>query len=278
MGDSDRRFAESVALVPETRHAPDQMSKSKLHESYEDALRRLQIALVDSQVWAMDKGIKLAVVLEGRDAAGKDGTIERVVEHLSARNTRVVALPKPSDREQGQWWFQRYVERLPTHGEWVLFNRSWYNRAGVERVMGFSTPEQQEEFLRNAPDFERMLIESGIVLVKFWLDISPEEQAERLEARRKDPLKKLKTSPLDGEAQKRWKDYSKARNEMLLRTHTAAAPWICVKADHKKRARLNIIRHLLHTLGCPEVKVEWPDEQVLFPFEKAALKDGRLSP
>ena len=162
----------------------------------------------------------------------------------------------------------------------MLFDRSWYNRAGVERVMGFCTDEQQEEFLRNAPDFERMLVESGVVLVKFWLDISRKEQAERLETRRKDPLKKLKTSALDAEAEKRWDEYTKARDEMLLRTHTAVAPWICVRADHKKRARLNIIRHLLRTLDCPEVaaKIERPDEEVLFPFEKAALKDGRLSP
>ncbi|MBS0295370.1 MAG: polyphosphate kinase 2 [Proteobacteria bacterium] len=253
---------------------------SKHEESYEDTLVRLQTALVDTQIWAMDKGLRMAVVLEGRDAAGKDGTIRRVTEHLSARNTRVVALPKPSNREEGQWWLQRYVNRLPTTSEWVLFNRSWYNRAGVEKVMGFSTEQQQEEFLRNAPDFERMLVESGIILVKLWLDISREEQAKRLKSRRSDPLKRLKTSKLDEEAQKRWDDYSKARNDMLMRTHSAVAPWTCVRADHKKTARLNVIRHLIRTLDPPElsVKVERPDPEVLFPFEAAALEDGRLAP
>jgi len=253
---------------------------SKHDESYKDTLIRLQTALVDTQIWSMDKGLRLAVVLEGRDAAGKDGTIARIVEHLSARNTRIVALPKPSNREEGQWWLQRYVNRLPTTGEWVLFNRSWYNRAGVERVMGYSTEQQQEEFLRNAPDFERMLVESGIVLVKLWLDISREEQAQRLEARRSDPLKRLKTSKLDEEAQKHWEDYSKARNDMLMRTHSAVAPWTCVRADHKKTARLNVIRHLIRTLDPPKlsVKVEKPDPDVLFPFEAQALEDGRLAP
>jgi polyphosphate kinase 2 len=276
----DRDFVDDG---PETRHFRP-MSKHRPKpipddEDYKHALRRLQIGLVDTQIWAMDRGIKLAIVLEGRDAAGKDGSIQRVVEHLSARNTRVVALPKPSDREQSQWWFQRYVPRLPAGGEWVLFNRSWYNRAGVETVMGFSTPEQQEEFLRNAPDFERMLVEAGTVVIKFWLDISRDEQAKRLDERRDDPLKRLKTSSLDLEAQKRWDDYSKARDEMLLRTHSAVAPWICVRADHKKKARLNIIRHIIRRLDCPSlsVKCERPDPEVLFPFEKAALKDGRLA-
>jgi polyphosphate kinase 2 len=248
-------------------------------DAYLHDLEKLQVALVEAQIWAMDKGKKLVVIFEGRDAAGKDGTIQRIVEHLSARNTRVVALPKPSDRQQTWWWFQRYVAYLPAAGEWVMFNRSWYNRAGVERVMGFSTPEQQEEFLRNAPDFERLLIESGITLVKYWLDIDKDEQAERLEQRRTDPLRVLKTSSLDIEAQKRWKDYSKARDEMLLRTHSPIAPWICVRADHKKKARLNVIRHLLHAIDCPHhvAKFDKPDPEVVFQFEKAALDDGRLA-
>jgi polyphosphate kinase 2 len=248
-------------------------------DDYERELEKLQIALVDTQVWAMDKGKKLVVLFEGRDAAGKDGTIHRVVEHLSSRNTRVIALPKPSDRQKSWWWFQRYVSHLPSAGDWVLFNRSWYNRAGVERVMGFSTPEEQEEFLRNAPDFERLLVESGITVVKLWLDIDKETQAERLKRRRTDPLRRLKSSDLDVEAQKRWDDYTKARDEMLLRTHSPVAPWICVRADHKKKARLNVIRHLLHVLDCPKVsgKVDPPDPKVVFPFEAEALKDGRLA-
>ena len=257
-------------------------SPKSIHDDaeYEKALEQLQIALVHSQVWAMDKGKKLVVIFEGRDAAGKDGTIARIIQHLSKRNARVVALPKPSNHQATQWWFQRYVAHLPAAGEWVLFNRSWYNRAGVEVVMGFSTPEEQEEFIRNAPDFERLLVESGIQVVKYWLDISKKEQADRLERRRDDPLRCMKTSPLDIEAQKRWKDYSRARDDMLLRTHTPVAPWTCVRADHKKKARLNVIRHLLHAIACPKIAhtVDLPDPDVVFAFEKAALEDGRLEP
>ena len=245
---------------------------------YETELRALQIALVRTQAAAMESGEKILVVLEGRDAAGKDGAIARIVEHLAPRNTRVVALPKPSDRQTTQWYFQRYSDHLPAAGELVIFNRSWYNRAGVERVMGFSTPEQQEQFLKDAPDFERMLIEADIRLVKYWLDISKKEQAERLEARRTDPLKALKVSALDAEAQKRWKPYTAARDEMLMRTHTAWAPWTCVRNDHKKRGRLNLIRHLLHQTAPKAVRdeVAAPDADVVFSFEATALKDGRL--
>jgi polyphosphate kinase 2 len=256
------------------------MSKTQHDDEYEKALEELQIALVHSQAWAMDKGKKLVVIFEGRDAAGKDGTIARIIQHLSKRNARVVALSKPSNHQETQWWFQRYVAHLPAAGEWVLFNRSWYNRAGVEVVMGFSTREQQEEFIRNVPDFERLLVESGIQIVKYWLDISKHEQEDRLERRKDDPLRSMKTSPLDVEAQKRWKDYSKARDQMLLHTHSAVAPWTCVRADHKKKARLNVIRHLLHAINCPKVahKVDQPDRDVVFEFEKAALEDGRLEP
>lgn len=246
-------------------------------ESYGDAIVRLQQALVRFQQRAIADGSRTVVVFEGRDTAGKDGVIRRIVEHLSVRYTHVAALPKPSDRERGEWFFQRYVARLPAGGELVLFNRSWYNRAGVERVMGFSTPAEQEEFLRDAPDFERMLVESGITLVKFWLDISKVEQARRLKARRGDPLKALKVSDLDRVAQARWDDYSAARDTMLMRTHTAAAPWTCVHTDHKKRARLNLIRHLLHRIDPTRASaVEPPDPGVLFAFEAAALSDGRL--
>jgi polyphosphate kinase len=251
---------------------------SKTH-TYDDALEKLEIAMVETQAWAIDKGLKVLPLFEGRDAAGKDGTIHRIVEHLSVRQTRVVALPKPDDREKSEWWFQRYVRHLPAAGEWAFYNRSWYNRSGVERVMDFSTPEAQEQFLRDAPLFERMLVESGIRLIKYWLDVSKTEQARRLEARHTDPLKRLKTSPMDEYAQSRWNAYSKARNETLLRTHTAIAPWICVRADDKKAARLNVMRHLLRTLACPKLshEVEAPDPEVLFPFEAEALEDGRLA-
>jgi len=221
--------------------------------NYKKALVELQCGLVRTQQALIASGARTILVLEGRDGAGKDGSIKRITEHLSPRNTRVVALPKPSDREQSQWYFQRYAAHLPAAGEFVIFNRSWYNRAGVETVMGFATPSQQAEFLRDAPDFERMLVESGITLIKLWLDISKKEQAERLEARRTDPLKALKVSDLDAVAQKKWKAYSAARDTMLERTHNSIAPWHCVRADHKKPARLAIIRHLLQRVAPPEV-------------------------
>ena len=246
-------------------------------ESYEHALGRLQEALVRFQLRAIEDGSRTIVVFEGRDTAGKDGVIRRIVEHLSVRYTHVAALPKPNDRERTQWYFQRYVAHLPAAGELTLFNRSWYNRGGVEPVMGFCTPAQHEEFLRDAPDFERMLVESGITLVKFWLDISKGEQAQRLEARRDDPLKALKVSDLDKEAQARWDAYSGARDTMLMRTHTAAAPWTIVHTDKKKKARLNIIRHLLRHID-PEHAggIEPANPAIAFPFEAPALTDGRL--
>ncbi len=247
-------------------------------ESYEDALSRLQLALVRVQIAAIAEGRRTLVIFEGRDGAGKDGAIARITEHLSTRATRVVSLPKPNEREHSQWWFQRYVAHLPSAGELVIFNRSWYNRAGVDRVMDFATPDQQAQFLDDAPQIERMLITSGIGLVKFWLDISRDEQAARLQARRDDPLKALKVSAMDSVAQAKWVGYSEARDEMLQRTSTATAPWMCVRANHKKRARLNVIRHLLHAVGTPEIRadVEPADPGVLFAFEASALKDGRL--
>ena len=246
----------------------------------EDQLRDLQIGLVRYQTWAMEAGQKALVVMEGRDAAGKDGSIRRITEHMAPRNTRVVALPKPSDRERSQWYFQRYVRHLPAAGEFVIFNRSWYNRGGVEPVMGFCTPEQHEEFLRDAPNFERMLVESGIRLIKLWLDISKSEQAERLDERRSDPIKALKVSPLDAEAQKKWDAYSAARNEMLTRTHTELAPWRIVRADRKKLARPAIIQVLLNELAPKKIaeKAGAPDGDIVFPFEPSALTDGRLAP
>jgi polyphosphate kinase 2 len=251
------------------------MSKTK---DYKQELRDLQIGLVRYQQWSAAHGAKALVIFEGRDSAGKDGAIARITEHLTARRTRAVALPKPSDRDRTEWYFQRYVRYLPAAGEIVIFNRSWYNRAGVEPVMGFCTDQEHADFLRDAPNFERMLEEADIKLVKLWLDISKEEQAARLEARREDPLKALKVSDLDGEAQKRWKAYSKARNEMLTRTSTDVAPWWCVHTDHKKAARLNTIRHLLHELAPKEIRddVARPDPEILYRFEESAITDGRL--
>ncbi|MDP3750221.1 MAG: polyphosphate kinase 2 [Phenylobacterium sp.] len=249
------------------------------NEAYEAELTALQLALVRYQQAAMESGEKVLIIFEGRDAAGKDGAIQRMIEHLSIRYTRVIALPKPTEVERSQWYFQRYVQYLPAAGQIIIFNRSWYNRAGVEKVMGFSTPEEQEVFLRDVPHFEEMLVESGIKLVKLWLDISREEQAERLKERREDPLKALKTSPLDDVAQAKWDDYSDARDEMLTRTHSAAAAWRCVVTDKKKVARLNIMRHVIDAIAPEKIakKVAKPDPAILFPFEIAAISDGRLN-
>jgi polyphosphate kinase 2 len=247
-------------------------------QDYDEEFLELQAALVRYQQHAIEAGERHLIILEGRDTAGKDGAIKRITEHLSVRNTRVVALPKPTERERSEWYFQRYVAHLPAAGELVILNRSWYNRGGVEPVMGFCTPRQHETFLSDAPRFERMLLEGDLKLVKLWLDISREEQAARLEARRTDPLKTLKISPLDAVAQDKWDDYSRARDEMLTRTHTPEAPWFIVHTDKKKKARINIVRHILGVLGQKHVckDLRKPDPEILFPFETAALTDGRL--
>jgi polyphosphate kinase 2 len=255
------------------------MSKSD-RDDYDDELRSLQIAMVRFQQWAIKHGQKSIIIFEGRDGAGKDGTIARLVSPLANRNTRVIALPKPSSRDESEWWFQRYVRHLPAAGELVVFNRSWYNRAGVEVVMHFPPPAQQEDFLRDAPTFEQMLVEAGIHIVKFWLDISKKEQAARLDARRDDPIKALKVSDMDAVAQKEWDAYSKARNTMLMRTHTAYAPWTIVHTDHKKDARIQVLRHVLHARAPAKIGegVAAPDPKVLYDFEAAAIDDGRLEP
>jgi polyphosphate kinase 2 len=248
------------------------------HDDDDPELQARQLALVTWQQHAIDSGEKVLIIFEGRDGAGKDGAIRVITEHLSVRNTRVVALPKPSDRERSQWYFQRYVPRLPACGETVIFNRSWYNRAGVERVMDFATAHEQEVFLRDVPDFEAMLLESGLRLVKLWLDVSKGEQKKRLDERRTDPLKVMKASPLDAVAQKKWDAYSEARDDMLTRTSTALSPWYCVRADHKYKARLAILSHLAHVLASPKLAatVPPPDPKLLFRFDADALKDGRL--
>jgi polyphosphate kinase 2 len=247
-------------------------------KSDDDDLIPLQIALVRYQQYAIDAGLKDLIIFEGRDAAGKDGAIKRITEHLSVRHTRAVALPKPDERQRTEWYFQRYAEELPAAGEFVIFNRSWYNRGGVERVMEFASREEQETFLRDVPVFERMLLGSGLRIVKFWLDISRDEQAKRLKKRREDPLKALKVSNLDAVAELKWEAYSQARDDMLTRTHTPEAPWIVVHTDKKPVARANILRHLLKTLAPKAIakEVPAPDEDVLYEFEPTAVTDGRL--
>ena len=247
---------------------------------YRSELKRLQIELVKLQRHFIGCGDRILVILEGRDAAGKDGVIKRITEHLSPRETRVVALGKPSDRDLGGWYFQRYVAHLPTAGEFVLFNRSWYNRAGVERVMGYCTKEQYEEFMETVLAFEQLLVRAGIKLLKFYLDISRKEQHRRLERRKRDPLTQWKTSPVDAKALKHWKEYSRARDDMLRRTHSAFAPWHVVRADDKRDARLNIIRDLLARLHycAKDKRLVVPDPRVVLEFDEACLREGRLSP
>ena len=247
----------------------------KKSDKYDADLERLQILLVETQHWTIEQGRKTLIIFEGRDSAGKDGAIKRITEYMSPRQTRIVALPKPTERETSQWYFQRYVPHLPADGETVLFNRSWYNRAGVEPVMGFCKPEQHTQFLSDAPSFERILADDGIVLIKLWLDISKAEQARRLAERLEDPLKRFKVSPLDAEAQARWEDYSAARDRMLDETDHNHAPWTVVATDDKKTARLNIIRHILRSIGGPGAAADAPDEDVVFPASKAK---GRLAP
>jgi polyphosphate kinase 2 len=223
---------------------------------YERELFRLQGQLVEMQEWVRVAGARVVVIFEGRDAAGKGGAIKRVAEYLNPRVCRIVALPAPQERQKTQWYFQRYIEYLPAAGEIVLFDRSWYNRAGVERVMGFCTPEQHSRFLHQTPLFEKLLVEDGILLRKYWFSVSDDEQERRFLSRLKDPMRRWKLSPMDLESLTRWEDYSKAKDEMFFHTDIAEAPWAVVEAEDKRKARINMIAHLLSTV--PYVHVERP--------------------
>ncbi len=218
---------------------------------YEAEKARLQAELLKVQIWAQETGQKFVMIFEGRDAAGKGGTIKRFTEHLNPRFARVVALNKPSEAERGQWYFQRYIEHLPTAGEMVFYDRSWYNRAGVERVMGFCSPEEYLEFMRQAPEFERMLVRAGIRLYKFWFSVTPEEQRRRFAERETDPLKRWKLSPIDKASLGLWEEYTAAKEAMFFYTDTADAPWTIIKSKDKKRARLNAMKHFLNSLDYP---------------------------
>ncbi|MBS0542141.1 MAG: polyphosphate kinase 2 [Proteobacteria bacterium] len=248
-------------------------------KEYKQTLHALQIELVKLQRHFIGCNDRILVILEGRDGAGKDGTIKRIIEHLSPRETRVVALGRPSDRDRGTWYFQRYVPHLPASQEFVLFNRSWYNRAGVERVMGFCSEAEYDEFMETVPDFEHMLVRSGIKLFKYYLDISQAEQKKRLQDRRKDPLKQWKMSPIDAEALKHWAGYSQARNEMFARTHTLSAPWTVVRADNKEVARINLIKDLLMRLHYDgkDRDLVLPNPEVVFAYDEAHLTSGMLA-
>ncbi|OBI77264.1 polyphosphate kinase 2 [Mycobacterium asiaticum] len=236
------------------------------NEVYEAELFRLQTELVKLQEWVRHTGARLVIVFEGRDAAGKGGAIKRITEYLSPRVAHIAALPVPTDRERGQWYYQRYIAHLPAKGEIVLFDRSWYNRAGIEKVMGFCTPQEYVLFLRQTPIFEQMLIDDGILLRKYWFSVSDAEQLRRFKARRNDPVRQWKLSPMDLESVYRWEDYSRAKDEMMVHTDTPSSPWYVVESDIKKHARLNMIAHLLSTIDYEEVekpKVELPERPLV---------------
>ena len=283
--DMDEEIEQSVddaRVPPELRALLDQRQKSTLdRQTYFSELLRLQGELVRLQDWVRYKGLKMVVLFEGRDSAGKGGAIKRVTQRVNPRICRVVALPAPSDRERTQWYFQRYVPHLPAAGEIVLFDRSWYNRAGVERVMGFAGETEVEDFFRDVPEFERMLVRSGIILVKYWFSITDEEQQLRFLMRIHDPIKQWKLSPMDLQSRVRWERYTKAKEDMFQRTSIPEAPWHIVEGNDKKRARLNLIAHLLSVVPYEEV----PHQSITLPervfdphYERHALPDELYVP
>lgn len=256
---------------------PGKLSK----KMYENELRRLQIELVKLQEWIKHEGLKVVVIFEGRDAAGKGGTIKRITQSLNPRVCRVVALGTPTEREKSQWYFQRYAAQLPAGGEMVLFDRSWYNRAGVEHVMGFCTDDEYNEFLRSCPEFERMLVRSGIILIKYWFSVSDQEQERRFQARLDDPTKRWKLSPMDLQSRSRWVDYSRAKDAMFAYTDIKQAPWFVVNADDKRRAHLNVISHLLahipHEDLTPDV-MNLPPRQEELGYVRPPITDQTFVP
>lgn len=271
LGDEDKDMSE------ESRAKPKKL-KTKY---YEKELLRLQVELVKLQEWVKAEGLKVVVIFEGRDAAGKGGVIKRILERLNPRVARVVALGTPTEREKGQWYFQRYVPHLPAAGEMVLFDRSWYNRAGVERVMGFCTQEEYQEFMRSCPEFERMLVRSGIILLKYWFSVSDDEQERRFQSRILDPTKRWKLSPMDLQSRAKWMEYSKAKDEMFAHTDIKQAPWYVVNADDKKRARLNCISHLLSTIPYEDLTppvIELPPRQDNVGYVRPPLADQTFVP
>jgi polyphosphate kinase 2 len=285
----DRRESPSHIFC-EMRHSPEQIKelfrsgtypyKTKIRRSsYEKHKEELQVELLKVQSWVKETGQRIVVFFEGRDAAGKGGTIKRFMEHLNPRAASVVALEKPTDHERGQWYFQRYIKHLPTEGEMVFFDRSWYNRAGVERVMGFCDSLEYLEFMRQVPDLERMLVRSGIRLFKFWFSVTHEEQERRFNARSGDPLKQWKLSPIDQESQNKWDEYTEAKEAMFFYTDTADSPWTVIKSDDKKRARLNCMQHFLSELDYPGKNrhvVRGPDPLIVGSSAQVIKKDRHL--
>ncbi len=252
----------------EIEYPYDKKMKRKV---YEQEKRALQIELLKVQSWMRETGQRIVIIFEGRDAAGKGGTIKRFMEHLNPRHARIIALEKPSDVERGQWYFQRYVKQLPTSGEMALFDRSWYNRAGVERVMGFCSPSEYLEFMRQTPELEKMFVRSGIRLFKLWFEVGRDEQFERFQSRRIDPVKQWKLSPIDMASLDKWDAYTDAKNAMFRHTDTPEAPWTVILSDDKKRARLNAMRHILSQLPYPDRDPETditPDPKICIPARR----------
>jgi polyphosphate kinase 2 len=250
--DKDVKLPESGRVLNQFEQGQYPYEKKIKRAEYEREKAKLQVELLKVQKWIDDTGAKVLLLFEGRDAAGKGGTIKRFMEHLNPRAARVVALNKPTDRERGQWYFQRYIEHLPSKGEMVLFDRRWYNRAGVERVMDFCTPQEYLEFMRETPDLERMFVRSGIYLFKYWFSVTQEEQRRRFKSRETDPLKQWKLSPVDRASLDKWDDYTEAKEAMFFYTDTADAPWTIIKSNDKKRARLNTMRHFLSQIPYPD--------------------------
>ncbi|MGI8516595.1 MAG: polyphosphate kinase 2 [Acidimicrobiia bacterium] len=264
--------------APET--VPEQRATLSTKD-YEKELAKLQSELVKLQEWIRNRGLKVVVIFEGRDAAGKGGTIKRITESLSPRVCRVEALPAPTERERTQWYFQRYVAYLPSAGEMVLLDRSWYNRAGVERVMGFCTEEEYQEFMRSCPEFERMLVRSGIKVIKYWFSVSDAVQEKRFQARIDDPTRRWKLSPMDLESRSRWVEYSKAKDEMFRHTDIKQAPWFVVNSDDKKRARLNVIAHLLSQIPYEDLtpdQIKLPKRQADSGYVRPPVTDQSFIP
>ncbi|MCU7919591.1 MAG: polyphosphate kinase 2 [Candidatus Thiodiazotropha sp. (ex Epidulcina cf. delphinae)] len=270
-----------MAEVKEAKKEKSKKPKKIDNKTYEKELFKLQLELVKLQEWIKHKGLKVVAIFEGRDAAGKGGVIKRINQHLNPRICRVVALPAPTEREQDQWYFQRYAPHLPAAGEMVLFDRSWYNRAGVEKVMGFCTDEDYQEFLRSCPEFERMLVRSGIILIKYWFSVSDEEQERRFQSRLEEPHKRWKLSPMDLESRSRWVEYSKAKDEMFAHTDIKQAPWYVVHSDIKKHARLNCIAHLLSMIPYEDLTpepIELPHRKDSTGYVRPPISDQTFVP
>ncbi|WP_319420820.1 polyphosphate kinase 2 [Pleurocapsa sp. FMAR1] len=273
--------ANGIAETEKNGKKSKDKSKKLSKKKYKKELKKLQLELVKLQRWVKEKGLKVVVLFEGRDAAGKGGTIKRITKRLNPRICRVVALGTPSDHEKNQWYFQRYVAHLPAAGEIVLFDRSWYNRAGVEKVMDFCTYDEYNEFMRSCPQFEMMIQRSGIILIKYWFSVSDHEQEKRFQARIEDPTKRWKISPMDLEAREKWIDYSRAKDDMFAATDVPESPWNVVEADVKKKARLNCISHLLKNVpyeDLPARKIELPDRQKAIDYERPPIDTQNFVP